>query len=300
MKQKQIEQKVLAVSIFVNTVIACAGFWVYTITNIQALFLDFFFSFIALLSSSSAIFISRISSRKTRHYPEGMYFLEPLYALLKSLLTLFLLIFSVMNTAKNAYLFFAQGIGSPLKTGPVLPYALLMVILCFILSFYNSYQNRKIHNVSTILAAEAKTNFVDGLQSLGVGLAIGLLYFIKIDSALGFLHFTGDFFITLILALISAKAPIKVLMTSFIELSGGILTSTTIKNDIVNRLDHYFNNPLDESAITIYKIGMKIKVSVAIDKIKDKTDLAQLPAIQKQAYHDISKVYENLDIRFRL
>jgi predicted Co/Zn/Cd cation transporter (cation efflux family) len=103
MPQKEIERKSLIVSSIVNSVIASAGIWAFFATHIQALFLDSFFSVIGLISSSLAVVISRASKKKTTFYPDGIYFLEPLYAILKSLLTLAMLIFSVAATSMAAY-----------------------------------------------------------------------------------------------------------------------------------------------------------------------------------------------------
>ena len=108
-----------------------AGLLVFLATGIQALFLDFFFSLIATLSVISAIIIANASKKKTTHYPNGLYFLEPLYAIFKSLLTLFLLIFSVISTAVSAYQYFSKGIGTPMHIGPVFPYAILWLSFVF-------------------------------------------------------------------------------------------------------------------------------------------------------------------------
>ena len=218
MEHKKVERNALIVSVFVNIIMTGAGLWVFLATGIQALFLDFAFSLIAVISSISAVVISYISKKKTKHYTNGLYFLEPLYAVFKSLLTLFLLITSVISTAISAYAYFTKGIGGPMNIGPVFPYAVAMVVLCFGLSFFNKYENKKINGVSTILAAESKSNFVDGVLSFGVGAAIVPLSLISINGPLGFLHYTGDFFITTILVLFTIKESVRVLLSSFREL----------------------------------------------------------------------------------
>ena len=215
MAQKKIEGRALAVSAFADFIMAASGFFVFYITGIQALCLDGFFSLIAAVSCIAAMVISKVSGKRTKHYPGGMYFLEPLYAIFKSLLTLYLLIASVQSTAATAYVYFTRGIGTPMNTAPVVPYAIAMVALCFSLGFFNHHQNKIINYASTILTAESKSNFVDGILSLGVGIAVIPLHFIPINSNLGFLHYTGDFFITVILVLCSIKEPVEVLLSSF-------------------------------------------------------------------------------------
>ena len=134
MNQKMIERNSLIVSTIVNVILTLSGLWIFLTTNIQALFLDFFFSFIAIISSVTAIIISRVSKKNTKHYPDGIYYLEPLYAIFKSLLILSLITFSVISTGISAYNYFAYGIGEPMNIAPVLPYSISMGTHCKSLS----------------------------------------------------------------------------------------------------------------------------------------------------------------------
>ncbi|AMC92785.1 hypothetical protein AOC36_01930 [Erysipelothrix larvae] len=297
MTQKKIEHQALLISILFNALIAAAGFWVYTQTQIQALFLDFFFSFIALASSIAAIYISKISKHTTKSYPDGLYFLEPLYALVKSLLTLGLLGVSVVNTATSALDYFRFGRGDTLILGPVLPYAILMVIMCFTLSYFNMKQNKKIGGISMILEAESRTNFMDGLQSLGVGLAVGLLSLIPVDSSFGFLHYTGDFFMTLTLSMISIKQPISLLISSFKELSGSISLNPEIIERIRLILQKHLKGFAHISKIDIYKQGMKLKVFVYLDPSLIKT-IEALPFKNTDLYQELNQYYEHINVVF--
>ena len=76
--------------------------------------------------------------------------------------------------------------------------------------FFNRSQSRKTNDSSTLLATESKGNFIDGILSLGVALSAFLIKLIDINGSLGFLHYTGDFFITTIIVLPAIKEPISV------------------------------------------------------------------------------------------
>ncbi len=296
MNQKQIERKSLIVSSIVNLIIAGAGAWVFAVTHIQALFLDFFFSFIAVISSVVAIIISHASKKKTISYPGGLYFLEPLYAILKSLLTLSLLAVSVVGTSTTAYEYFAHGAGSPMNIGPVLPYTISMVILCFGLGFFNKAQNKKINNISTILTAESKSNFIDGLQSMGVGVAIVFLYFIDINSSLGFLHYTGDFFITVVLVLISLKQPIKVLIAAFKELSGGTTGDKQIKSNVDKVITSTFASVTQKIRSDVFKVGMHIKVRISLAGEISQDILPELMKARQKTIEELKKTYDSFEV----
>ena len=155
MNHKKIERKSLIVSSIVNGLSGTAGLAVYIMTGLNALLLDGVFSLIAFVSSMVAFYISKNSHRTTESFPNGMYFLEPLYGILKSIATLLLLVITLLETSASAYAYFVHQEGQAMVTGPVLPYTIAMVILCFGLGAYNSNQNRKINHMSTMLAAES-------------------------------------------------------------------------------------------------------------------------------------------------
>ena len=296
--QKKIEQRALLLSTLTNALLTGAGIWIFTTTGIHALFLDAFFSFIALLSSFLAVFISRHAPKKTKSYPDARWFLEPLYAGFKSLLTLLLLSLSVTLSAINAYHYFTTGIGTPMNIDPVLPYSASMAIICFSLGLYNRSQNRKIGYLSTMLLAEAKTNFIDGIQSLGIGVSVLLLRMISIDSSLGFLHYTGDFFMTSLLVLFSLKQPLTVLRASYRELSHATTNQSGI-SDHIHGVIRIHMLPLELPLIThIFKIGMHVLVRIHLPPDLPAHTLLHLEKARKSILNDLHPHYEHLDILY--
>ena len=110
---------------------------------------------------------------------------------------------------------FVNGEGQVMDAGAVPWYAIFATSVCLGLSLYNRIQYKKTNCTSTMLRAESQTNLIDGLQSAGVGIAFLIFQLIPIESAFGFLHYTGDFFITLVLIVISVKDPVILLLDSF-------------------------------------------------------------------------------------
>lgn len=300
MVQKEIERKSLIVSSLLNFIIAGAGIWVFAVTHIQALFLDSFFSLIAFVSTVLAILISKVSKKRTASFPDGLYFLEPLYAILKSLLTFSLLVISVVGTAIPTYEYFVYGTGNQMNIGPVLPYIVSMVVLCFALGFYNMRQNKKINNISTILAAESKSNIIDGLQSLGIGVAVVFLYFIDVNGTLGFLHYTGDFFITVTLVLFSLKEPIKLLISAFKEFSGGTTSDESIRNNINTIVDKYLDNITEKKKCEIFKIGMHIKIRISLPNKISQNIVEELDKARQKIIEELKMTYNSLELSFSI
>ena len=300
MTQKKIESKALFVSTAVNFIIVLSGVWVYARTGIQALFLDCAFSFIGFLSSVFAAMISKISFKKTKHYPQGLHFLEPLYAALKSVLILALLVVSLVQSSQSAYLYFTKGIKKAMDIEPILPYTIAMVVLCFGIGVYNRMQNRKINDTSTILKAESKANIIDGLQSLGIGIAFGLLHFIDKNGAFGFLWYTQDFFITLLLVVISVKQPIKVLWDSMTEITKGDARDQDIVDFIHAIVNEAFAAILIKSCYkcSVVKSGMYIEVTISLSQAITKEYYDKLLQARRIMYKAVHKRYENVVISY--
>lgn len=296
MNQKEIERKALIFTTFMNFLLTCAGFWIWQTTNIQALFLDFFFSFIALVSTLTASFISKMSSKKTKTFPNGLQFLEPLYSMFKTLLIVSLLVFSIFKTSTTAINYFKYQTGTPLNLIPVLPYTIIMFILCSTISMNNYRQNKKINNVSTMLQTEAKMNFIDGLQSLVIGIATGLLLLTDIEGPFGFLYYTGDFFVTFILVLVTIKQPLSEIKQAFIEITGGITKNKEI-NDFIKEVIKDKLIDLDYKC-NIYKKGMFINIDLIIKSKIDEPKYKLLLDSKKDILKEIKIKYENSDLRF--
>lgn len=298
-KQRKVEETSLIVSAVINVIMAAAGIWVYVITGLQVLFLDGVFSSIACLSNIFAVIISHVSKKKTKTYPDGIYFLEPFYAIFKSLFTLIILVMSVVGTAQVAYLYFAFGEGEPINTAPVLPYVIAMLVLCFGLGIFNMLQNKRIGNVSTMLNAEWKSNIVDGILSGGCGVGVLILNFIDINGKLGFLHFTGDFFITIILVLLSIYQPAKVLFLSFRELSGGKTNDKTIKNTVGQAIENNLLPINGKYEYHIFKIGMLIKIRIDIAKEFDNTPDFDFNAVREKIIDELHQTYDSVNLIYQ-
>lgn len=296
MDPKKIEARSLTISALVNGLSGLAGLSVYIMTDLNALLLDSVFSLIAFVSSVVAIYISKNSHRKTATFPQGLHFLEQLYAIMKSLATLLLLIFAVLETAATAFAYFVHGIAHKMTTGPVIPYTSIMLFVCFGLYAYNRYMNKKIGNISTIIAAEAKGNLIDGLISAAIGVAFLFVAFIPNKSPLDFLHYTGDFFVTLALAVISFKEPLQLLMSAFMELAHGTIQAPDLRDNIYDILTPYLEEEEDLD-ILIYKQGMQLKVKIHLHKVSP-SSFAELRANKQNMLYQLRKDYEYISIEY--
>lgn len=293
--QKQIEKQSLRISAVVNFIMAIAGIVVFFITAMQSMFLDGFFSLIAALSNLLAIFFSRISKKKNAAYPTGMYFLEPFYGIIKSLLMVVLLVVSAFESTMSAYMYWTTGVGDTINIGLILPYTVLMVAMCFGLSYFNKSQNRKIKNASIMLTAESKSNFVDGVISGGIGLLVLLLLFIDINGPLGFFHYTGDFFITIALVAIFIKEPISLFAMSIRELSGATVRDKEIKKIVRKIVSEQLQDEDLDNKFEVYKVGMNIKVVILLDEEFDHKLFSRL---KEETLKEIKEHFDSVTLEY--
>ena len=287
MNQKQIENRALIVTTIVNAIITAAGIWMYFLTDLQVMFLDGFFSLIALASTIVAVLISKLSKKATKSYPHGLYHLEPLYAVIKAILMVVLMAVALIEAGQIAIDYFVHGKGEVMNTAPLPFYAVLMTVLCLGLAFFNRTQYKKTNCTSTMLRSESQTNLIDGWQSAGIGVAIVILRLLPIDSVFGFLHYTGDFFIALVVTVASIKEPIVIFFDAFRELTGGQAKDKTIIQAVCNATG------LEKSQFEVYKIGMKIKVRIPIAKMEE-FDINK----KEQALYSLRQQYETAEIEY--
>ena len=222
MQHKQIERKALGVGIIINILMVVAGAIVFFMTGLKAMFLDTTFTVISVVSGLVATYLSSRTVRTTERFPNGMFALEPIYAICKAIFTLSLLVFSFLDVAQVAWDYFVLGVGERASFGPVVIYQILTVATCFGLLMYYRRQNARIGDSSMMLRAEAQSTLVDGMISFGIGLAAVVLVLLPAGGPLDFLHYTGDFFITTVIVILAVKEPVEVLRDAFVELVGGV------------------------------------------------------------------------------
>ena len=99
MKVKNTEQRTLTVGIIINLLMSITGLAIFSVTHLQALFLDASFVLIEVISGIIAITISKVSQNKIRGFPKGLFNLEPIYIFLKSILVITLMGLTTWNVS---------------------------------------------------------------------------------------------------------------------------------------------------------------------------------------------------------
>lgn len=294
----KIEIKALWIGFIINLFMGIFGWYMFITTDVDALFLDANFSLISAIGCISAIVISKYSDKETKHFPNGMHFLEPLYATLKAILSLGLIIIAGISAVLKLYDFFFLNKGVMLEIGYIFYYSVLMVILSFLLSLIFYIYNKKINYRSIMLTVESKASFIDGIISLGVGVAILLVTVLPKKGNIIFIYYIADSILTIILIIITLHSPIEGLKDSFIELMNGVIRKKTVKNDIekiINEKREIYNNIKIEK-INIHKMGKKLNIFITLSVLDSNMYIQNIIYFRNELLESLKKDFTNFKL----
>ena len=296
MQHKQIERKALGVGIIINILMVVAGAIVFFMTGLKAMFLDTTFTVISVVSGLVATYLSSRTVRTTERFPNGMFALEPIYAICKAIFTLSLLVFSFLDVAQVAWDYFVLGVGERTSFGPVVIYQILTVATCFGLLVYYRRQNARIGDSSMMLRAEAQSTLVDGMISFGIGLAAVALVLLPAGGPLDFLHYTGDFFITTVIVILAVKEPVEVLRDAFVELVGGVHDDDETNTFVEQAAQRHLPANTEYEKTMIFKTGMNYTVDVYLASTGESIDVADLVECKRSLERELKHRLHIVDV----
>ena len=296
MQHKQIERKALGVGIIINILMVVAGAIVFFMTGLKAMFLDTTFTVISVVSGLVATYLSSRTVRTTERFPNGMFALEPIYAICKAIFTLSLLVFSFLDVAQVAWDYFVLGVGERASFGPVVIYQILTVATCFGLLMYYRRQNARIGDSSMMLRAEAQSTLVDGMISFGIGLAAVVLVLLPAGGPLDFLHYTGDFFITTVIVILAVKEPVEVLRDAFVELVGGVHDNDETNTFVEQAAQRHLPANTEYEKTMIFKTGMNYTVDVYLAGTGESIDVADLVECKRSLERELKHRLHIVDV----
>ena len=298
MQHKQIERKALGVGIIINILMVVAGAIVFFMTGLKAMFLDTTFTVISVVSGLVATYLSSRTVRTTERFPNGMFALEPIYAICKAIFTLSLLVFSFLDVAQVAWDYFVLGVGERASFGPVVIYQILTVATCFGLLMYYRRQNARIGDSSMMLRAEAQSTLVDGMISFGIGLAAVVLVLLPAGGPLDFLHYTGDFFITTVIVILAVKEPVEVLRDAFVELVGGVHDDDETNAFVEQAAQRHLPANTEYERTMIFKTGMNYTVDVYLAGTGESIDVTDLVECKRSLERELKRRLHIVDVDF--
>ena len=226
---KETERKSLEIGKWGNFLMAIAGVVAALLSHSDALLIDGLYSGVNFFSAIIAARISvAVALPADRRYPFGYNAQEALYVTFRSLVLLGILIFAIFGAAGKIITYASGGDVPELVFGPILVYAVTMVIICFALAAWHYHNWRRTGRQSELLQTEGKAAIIDGIISGGAGgglLAAGLLR----GTELGFIIPVADAVVVLIMCAFIIRQPIGMLVGSLGEVAGKAAQPATVE-----------------------------------------------------------------------
>jgi len=295
-KTDQIESSALKIGVFINLIMAIAGWVAYSLTGSEALLLDGNFSFISTVTTIGAIIIIYKKHKRTSVFPYGRYFYESFFTLSKGILILGLIIAALFQNVIKVLSFID---GEPLKkieTGPILIYMTLMVFLCFGLAFLYSFKNKKIHFQSSILSVEAKACKIDGFMTIAVGIALVLSTFVPETSKFSFLLYIGDAIVVILMCLFLFKTPFDVIKEGFIELGVGSVRNQESVKEIETVIHSLLPEGLQVKSCHISKTGSSHLVLIYAGSTRPMIAMETIIQYRNSIHNKIDTSFPNSEV----
>jgi len=291
-----IEISALKIGVIVNLLMAIAGWVAFSITGSEALLLDGNFSFISAITTVGAIVIIHKKHTRTPVFPYGRYFYESFFTLSKGILILGVIIAAVMQNVIKIIAFLEGEPLERLKTGPILIYMLLMLILCFGLAYLYHRKNKQIHFKSSILSVETKASKIDGYMTIAIGLALVLTTLVPESSKLAFLLYIGDAIIVILMALFLLTTPFQVIKEGFIELGGGSIQDQDAKTEIEELVNNLVPKVLSVENCHISKTGSSHLILIYAKSNQDEVSVSKVKNYRDEILKKIEIKYPNSEV----
>lgn len=261
-----IERRSLQISKWGNLFMAVAGIAASYYSHSLALLVDGLYSGVnfgaALIAARIATLVNRPPDTR---YPWGYDALESLYVTFRSLVLLGILALAVVLAGAKIVDYLSGEEVKPLVFGPIIIYTIVVVTICFTLSWWQHYNWKRTGGKSEILKTESHAAFIDGMISAGAGGALILVSFLE-GTALDVIVPIADSLVVLILTACIIHEPIGIFLNAVKELAGEKAESPEAKK--IHRLsaDLLQEEGYEIFDIAINKLGRRHLVIAAVNK----------------------------------
>ncbi|MGY6568802.1 MAG: cation transporter [Salinarimonas sp.] len=293
-----VERRALLIGAGANLVMAVAAWVTYYLSNSEAILLDGNYTFILFLGTLVALAINGVKAQRSHTFPLGKFFLEALYAFMKGLMLLGVLLVAVVTSVVRIVFYIHGDTGNipMLNPDPILWYALGVGFACFALSLFYRWQNRRMGGASSMLATDAEAAQVDGVLSLGIAAGVFFLRDVGPGGAAGFVPFLADSLITLVLASLLIGKPVAILRQAVIELAAGRLQDTVAARDFEEAVAKAVPEGFAVRDVFTSKTGSRylLLVTLAPDDVSTGGSWAGLAAMREALRADLAGRYPHV------
>lgn len=280
------EQKLLKLSVFVTLAVALFGVIMGIITNSSSIIFDGVYSSVDCFFSLAALLVVRLihldslrlskrSHQLAERFQFGFWHLEPMVLAINGIsLSIAVLygLFEAINSIWNG--------GQVPSFDYAILYALIAVIVCFGLAFYEAQRNKEIQ--SEFIAMDIKGWIISGCLSLAILIAFLFAFAINETSYIWLIPYIDPVILALI-CLAMAPMPLRVVLKALKEVF--LITPRSLDAHITNSVDEIVLRHNFVSAQTyVAKVGRSTMIEIHIIVPQDwRIDtIAKLDAIREE------------------
>ncbi len=228
-KAAAIERQSLELGKWGNLLMGIAGVSAAYFSRSDALLVDGLYSGVNFVSAIVAARVSAAVRRPAdRRYPFGYAAYEALYVKFRAMVLLGIMTFAVFGAARKIATYATGGKVPELVFGPILIYAVVMVLTCAALAAWHYYNWQRSGRQSELLTTESKAAVVDGIISSGAGgglLAASLLRGTLLEPIVPI----ADSIVVLLMTVLIIRQPVLMFLSSLKEVAGGAASPVMIE-----------------------------------------------------------------------
>ena len=252
---EQIERRSLVIGKWGNLFMAVAGVVAAVLSNSDALLVDGLYSGVNFFSAIVAAGISTsVAKPPDRRYPFGYDAHEALYVTFRSLVLLGIMAFAVTSALGKIFTYATGGEVPELIFGPILVYAVAMVVICLALAAWHHRNWTRSGKQSELLRTETQAAVVDAVLSGGAGgglLAASLLR----GTPLEFIVPVADSVVVLIMCAFIVRQPVSMFMAGLRQVAGAAADDATVEKVREKVGDCLKDRPYKLLEVAVTKLG---------------------------------------------
>ncbi len=263
------------------------GIWIQS----EAILLDGFFNVISLIMAIAALWVSWLIRRPdSPRFQFGYLNFIPLVNVIKGLLIFVVSLFALISSV----IAIIEG-GRSINAGMAVIYAIIAASGCLIIAITQHIIGKK--TGSTMVIVDSQNWLVNGLISMSVGVAFGIVVFIKGTSLDWFVTYS-DSTIVIMLVLASIYVPIKIIWESAHQLLLGAPNShiqRQIKNVFENAIVDF---PCLQYILRMTQTGQYIYLHVywLLPRNHKMTTIEELDQIRLKLTELLQQTYSNITV----
>lgn len=252
----RVERQILWLPVFAGIILGVNGIIGGTVTGSQTVLLDGLFSFTYVIVGLLTVWAGHLVTTPSDRYPMGRSGVEPLINILKSLL----LVVVVAYTIIEGVTIVLAG-GKTISYGTAVVFTLISAAITLAATLFSWLRGKK--DPTPLVRGDVINWLVDAAAIIGVAVSLGVAAILSAagnDTAAGYI----DPILAITLGVFTVYLPVKLGVTSLLELTRRTVTGAD-NAQVQGTVDRVLNTPgVRGHDVDVYRLGRELHVDVRV------------------------------------